>query len=187
MGVRGRAAKVTREGAEERLLVEAAQKDPAKFGALYELHFARVYAYIARRVGNRATAEDLTSEVFHKALANVGQFEWRGAPFAAWLFRIAANAVADQSKRAARASQSVEDPPERGTKPNLEAIEQRAKLFRLVEQLPRDQRHVIFERFVAQRSIREIAQGLGKSEGAVKQLQFRALQNLRTKMEGADA
>jgi RNA polymerase sigma-70 factor (ECF subfamily) len=187
MGVRGRATKVTRKGADERLLVEAAQKDPAKFGALYELHFARVYAYIARRVQNRTTAEDLTSEVFHKALANVGQFEWRGAPFAAWLFRIAANALADQFKRAAREAQSVEDPPEPGMKPDLEAIEQRAKLFGLVEQLPQDQRRVVFERFVEQRSIREIAQKLGKSEGAVKQLQFRALQSLRTKMEGADA
>ena len=186
MGVR-RAAKVTREAAEERLLVEAAQKDPVKFGALYELNFARVYAYISRRVQNRTTAEDLTSEVFQKALANVSQFEWRGAPFAAWLFRIAANAVADQFKRAARDLQGVDDPPEPGTKPDLEAIEHRAQLFRLVEELPGDQRRVVFERFVEQRSIREIAQELGKSEGAVKQLQFRALQSLRTKMEGADA
>jgi RNA polymerase sigma-70 factor (ECF subfamily) len=103
------------------------------------------------------------------------------------LFRIAANAVADQSKRVARESQGLDDPPEPRAKPDLEAIEQRAKLFRLVEQLPRDQRRVVFERFVEQRSIREIAQELGKSEGAVKQLQFRALQGLRTKMEGADA
>jgi RNA polymerase sigma-70 factor, ECF subfamily len=186
MGVR-RAATVTREDADERLMVEAAQRDPGKFGALYELHFAKVYAYISHRVQNRTTAEDLTSEVFHKALANVGQFEWRGAPFAAWLLRIAANAIADQSKRAARESQRVEDPPEPGAKPDLEIIEQRAKMFRLVEQLPREQRRVIFERFVEQKSIREIAQGLEKSEGAVKQLQFRALQSLRTRMEGADA
>lgn len=186
MGVR-RAAKVTREAADERLLVEAAQKDPAKFGALYELHFARVYAYISRRVQSRIAAEDLTSEVFHKALANVGQFEWRGAPFAAWLLRIAANAVADQSKRAARESQNVDGPPEPDSKPDLEAIEQRAKLFRLVEELPGDQQRVVFARFVEERSIREIAQELGKSEGAVKQLQFRALQSLRRRMEGADA
>ena len=186
MGAR-RAARVTREPADERLLVEAAQKDPAKFGALYELHFAKVYAYISRRVQNRTAAEDLTSEVFHKALANLAQFEWRGAPFATWLFRIAANALADQFKRVARESLSAEDPPDSGAKPDFEIIERRARMFRLVEQLPREQRRVIFARFMEQRSIREIAQALKKSEGAVKQLQFRALQSLRTKMEGADA
>jgi RNA polymerase sigma-70 factor (ECF subfamily) len=60
-------------------------------------------------------------------------------------------------------------------------------LFRLVDQLPSDQRRVIFQRFVEQRSIREVAQGLGRSEGAVKQLQFRALEKLRAQMEGANA
>jgi len=87
---------------DERALVEAARRDPARFADLYEIHFELVYAYIARRVRDRDVAEDLTSEVFHKALANLGTFEWRGAPFAAWLIRIAANALADHSKRAAR-------------------------------------------------------------------------------------
>ncbi len=67
--------------ADERALVEAAQSDPAKFDALYEMHFERVYAFIASRVRDRATAEDVTSEVFHKALANLARFEWRGVPF----------------------------------------------------------------------------------------------------------
>jgi RNA polymerase sigma-70 factor, ECF subfamily len=86
---------------DERALVEAARRDPARFADLYEIHFELVYAYITRRVRDRDIAEDLTSEVFHKALANLGSFEWRGAPFAV-LIRIAANAVTDQSKRAAR-------------------------------------------------------------------------------------
>ena len=88
---------------EEHLLIEAAQKDPSRFGELYEANVERVYAYIARRVQNRASAEDLTSEVFQTALANLGKFEWRGAPFAAWLYRIAAHAIADrwQGNRAA--------------------------------------------------------------------------------------
>src|SRR5579862_3463845 len=68
-------------GAEERELVQAAQADPAKFGDLYDLHFETVYGFIARRVRDRATAEDLTSDVFHKALANLRHYEWRGAPF----------------------------------------------------------------------------------------------------------
>ena len=93
----------TRESeADEQLLVEAAQKDPACFAALYEANFERVYAFIAGRVRNRDQAEDLTSEVFHKALAHLGSFEWRGAPFAAWLYRIASNAIANHSGAAAR-------------------------------------------------------------------------------------
>jgi RNA polymerase sigma-70 factor (ECF subfamily) len=185
MGGRKPAAKVTPEGAEERLLVEAAQKDSAKFGELYDIHFDRIYAFIVRRVRDRHKAEDLTSEVFHKALASLKNYEWTGAPFAAWLFRIAANAIHDQWKRAAREPSNVEDAPEGIGDAEQEAAEDRARLFRLVEKLPAEQRHVVFGRFVEQRSIREIAQQLGKSEGAVKQLQFRALEKLRSLMEGA--
>jgi RNA polymerase sigma-70 factor (ECF subfamily) len=187
MAVKKPAARPLPDEPDERLLVEAARRDPAKFGDLYELHFELVYAFIARRVRDRDIAEDLTAEVFHKALANLRNFEWRGAPFAAWLIRIAANAVADQSKRAAREVQASEDSPEPSSRPDMEAVEDGARLFRLVNDLPADQRRVIFERFVEQRGIREIAQQLGRSEGAVKQLQFRALQNLRSQMEGDHA
>lgn len=187
MAVRRPAAKMIREDAEERLLVEAAQRDPAKFGALYDIHFERIYAFVARRTRDRDKAEDLTSEVFHRALANVKSYTWTGAPFAAWLFRIAANAVSDQLKRSAREAMNVDDPPEPSGGPEQEGAEARARLFRLVEKLPAEQRSVVFGRFVEQRSIREIAQQLGKSEGAVKQLQFRALEKLRSLMEGAHA
>ena len=188
MAVRRPAANVVAEETDERLLVEAAQRDPVKFGDLYELHFERIYGFISRRVGDRNTAEDLTSDVFHKALANLRTYEFRGAPIAAWLIRIAANAVADQSKRAARdLAGSSGDPPEPSTQPDLEAIEHRARLFRLVQELPEDQRRVILQRFVEQKSIREIANELSRSEGAVKQLQFRALQSLRAQMEGGHA
>jgi RNA polymerase sigma-70 factor, ECF subfamily len=187
MAGRKPATKAIREDAGERLLVEAAQRDPAKFGALYDIHFERIYAFVARRVRDRDKVEDLTSEVFQKALANLKSYEWRGAPFAAWLFRIAANAISDQFKRAAREPDSADDPPETSKEPEQEVVEARARLFRLVERLPAEQRRVVFERFVEQRSIREIAQQLGKSEGAVKQLQFRALEKLRSQMEGANA
>lgn len=181
------AAPATREDADERLLVEAAQKDPARFLDLYELHFERIYAFLARRVRNRELAEDLTAEVFHKALANLQRFRWTGAPFAAWLIRIALNALADQVKRDAREVSGAEEFPAASSQPDLEALERRARLFRLVGRLPADQRRVVIQRFVEQRSIREIAQQLGRTEGAVKQLQFRALQNLRAQMEGAYA
>ncbi|HEY6182161.1 MAG TPA: sigma factor, partial [Terriglobales bacterium] len=78
---------------DERLLVEAAQRDPRRFAELYELHFRRVYAYVIRRVERREEAEDVTSEVFHHALAKIKSFEWRGVPFSAWLMRIAANVI----------------------------------------------------------------------------------------------
>src|SRR5262249_50949375 len=91
--------KALKKEADERLLIEAAQNDPARFGELYENNFERVYAYIVRRVGNRGEAEDLTAEVFHHALANLKRFEWRGIPFAAWLFRIAANLISDRWQR----------------------------------------------------------------------------------------
>lgn len=173
--------------AEERLLVEAAQGDPKKFGALYELHFERVYGFVAGRVYDRATAEDLTSEVFYKALANLPGYEWRGVPFVAWLLRIAANAIVDRSQRAAREHPLPDDPPDPGANLDMRVIENRAKLFRLVGQLPETQRRVVRERFVEQRSIREIAERLGKSEGAIKQLQLRALERLRAQMRGGHA
>ena len=93
--------KALKKEADERLVIEAAQKDPDRFAELYENNFERVYAFIARRVGNREEAQDLTSDVFHQALTNLRRFEWRGVPFAAWLLRIAASAIADRWQRAA--------------------------------------------------------------------------------------
>jgi RNA polymerase sigma-70 factor, ECF subfamily len=174
------------QAADERLLVEAAQADPSKFDALYELHFERIYFFIVSRVHERATAEDITSETFHKALASLSSYEWRGAPFSAWLYRIASNAIVDHYKRSNREQQldELENPlanPELASN-DIEFIERHVHFFRLVEQLPEVQRRVVCERFVEDRSIKEIAQRLSKTEGAVKQLQFRALQTLRAQL-----
>ena len=84
---------------EERTLIEAAQHDPGRFAELYEHNFDRVYAYIVVRIYDRLEAQDLTAHVFQQALANIGKFKWRGAPFIAWLYRIAANAIADQARK----------------------------------------------------------------------------------------
>jgi len=175
--------------ADERSLVEAAQRDLSKFGDLYERHFDRVYAYVARRVQDRDAAEDVTAEVFHKALAHLPRYQWRGAPFGAWLLKIAAHAVADRARRGAREVVASDDLPDGGADldADLDLVEQRARLFRLVDQLPTDQRMVIVQRFVDERSIRDVAQRLKKTEGAIKQLQFRALQTLRERMGGGDA
>ncbi|MGC2697566.1 MAG: sigma-70 family RNA polymerase sigma factor [Candidatus Angelobacter sp.] len=165
----------------ERYLIEAAQSDPSRFAELYEGNFHRVYAYVARRVPCRDDAQDVTAEVFHQALKNISRFQWRGVPFAAWLLRIAANALADRWQRTGR---GVEVPAEEASMDesvSLDApeLERRAMLFQLVDRLPADQRLVIMRRFVEQKSVREIALELGRSEGAVKQLQFRALEALR--------
>lgn len=165
---------------DEQGLIKAAQKDPARFAELYEINFERVYAFIVRRVQDRIEAQDLTSDVFHQALANLGRFEWRGTPFAAWLFRIAANAITDRFERLAKEPNlaNASDAEE----VSADSVEYCADVFRLVKDLPADQRRVIEMRFAEDKSIREIAQDLGRSEGAVKQLQFRGVQNLRERM-----
>ena len=184
MGVRESASRPSPAQADERLLVEAAQEDPSRFADLYELHFETVYAFIARRVQDRSAAEDLTSDVFHKALANLNRFEWRGVPFGAWLLKIAANAISDRAKQGWR-ELAVDDPPEISAKPRLEQAAEMANLFRLVNELPKDQRQVVVMRFAEGKSIREIARYLKRSEGAVKQLQFRSLENLRARIDSA--
>ena len=165
---------------DEQLLIEAAQRDSSRFAELYEQNFDRVYAFIAYRVRNREEAQDLTAEVFHQALRNLPRFEWRGTPFIAWLLRIAANAIADRHHSLSR----EEELPEGGDDLAAAefAIDRQVMLSKLVDTLPDDQRTVIVRRFVEQRSIREIARELGRSEGAIKQLQFRALQALRTRI-----
>jgi len=163
-------------------MIEAAQKDPGRFAELYEANFERIYAFIVRRVQDRHEAEDVTAEVFHHALANLSRFEWRGVPFAVWLFRIAANAIADRRRKA----QQTVDPSlaEDLDQSSWRDIERRATLFQLVNSLPEDQRSVLVKRFVEQKAVKEIAMEFGRSEGAIKQLQFRALETLKTRAGG---
>ncbi len=178
MAPQASAAETPLGGDDERVLIEAAKADPRRFGELYERNFDRVYAYVARRAGGREAAEDLTAEVFHHALAHLGRFEWRGIPFAAWLMQIARNALADRWQRVAR--ERGEPAPEPADDSAAEA-DRRAVLAQLVGALPQDQQRVVLERFVEGRSVREIAEALGRTEGAVKQLQFRALQSLKAR------
>jgi RNA polymerase sigma-70 factor (ECF subfamily) len=177
MAPQASAAETPLGGDDERLLIEAAKADPRRFGDLYERNFDRVYAYVARRAGGRDAAEDLTAEVFHHALANLDRFEWRGVPFAAWLMQIARNALADRWQRVARErGEPASEPANEGRDGEAD---RRTMLAQLVGALPQDQQRVMVERFVEGRSVREIALALGRSEGAVKQLQFRALQSLK--------
>lgn len=176
---------LTHESDDERLLIEAAQHDPRRFGELFERHAHRVYAFIARRVRERGDVEDLTSEVFHQALKNLRRYEYRGVPFSSWLFKIAANAIAQFGRDAARAKESpLEDAPEPMTDQDAE---RRAVIFDLLKTLPADQQKVIRLRYAEQKSVRDIAHEMNRSEAAVKQLHYRALENLRQHMEGRHA
>lgn len=165
---------------DDRPLIEAAQNEPARFAELYDQNFDRLYAFFARRVSTREEAQDLTAEVFHQALASIRTFKWQGAPFIAWLYGIAANVL---SKHWAHHGKHMEE-----ALPDLSSmggdIERSVLLMKAVETLLPNQKLVIIRRFVDQKSIREIAQELGRSEGAIKQLQLRALENLRAKLGG---
>jgi RNA polymerase sigma-70 factor, ECF subfamily len=174
--------KAVKREAGERELIEAAQKDPSLFAELYEGNFERVYAYVARRIGSRDAAQDVTAEVFHSALANLGSYQWRGVPFAAWLLRIAANAISDRWHSAAREQGKPAPDEPAHADVSIEEVEERARLFRLVDKLPAEQRRVVQMRFAEEKSIREIAVALRKTEGAIKQLQFRALESLRAQV-----
>lgn len=167
---------------DDRLLIEAAQADAARFVEIYERYVDRIYAFVSRRTENRATAEDITSQVFEQALRSIDRFEWRGVPVSAWLFRIASNALADHWRE--RARDAHEALPHLPDSHELEDIDRRIALHQQVEQLPDLQRQVIHMRFVEEKSIREVAAALDRSEGAVKQLQLRALENLRKSMGG---
>jgi RNA polymerase sigma-70 factor (ECF subfamily) len=170
---------------EERLLIEAAQRDPARFAEIYDLYFDRIYAYVARRVGNREESEDLVSEVFHRALANLQRFEQKGAPFSAWLFRIAANEIADHGLRIRR-ERTIEAPPDT-EEGDQEEAQDRLRVLALMQELPEDQRRVLELRFMEEKSTREVAEVMRRSEGAIKQLQFRGLESLRTRIGGKHA
>lgn len=165
---------------DDRPLIEAAQNEPARFAELYDQNFDRVYAFFARRVSTREEAQDLTAEVFHQALASIRNFKWQGTPFIAWLYGIAANVLSKHwQKQGKHAEEEFSDLSSMG-----DEIERSVMLGKAVEALLPDQKHVIVRRFVDQKSIREIAQEMGRSDGAVKQLQLRALQNLRAKLGG---
>jgi len=136
---------------------------------------------------DRSRTEDITSEVFQKALANLPRFKWTGAPFGAWLIRIASNLIADRAKQAAREAADPQSSFANGTTSGkmqfeVEEAERRAYVIRMVDELPEDQRRVVRMRFAEEKSISQIAGELDRSEGAVKQLQFRALQTLRAKL-----
>jgi RNA polymerase sigma-70 factor (ECF subfamily) len=177
------------EGQHVRKLVELAQRgDRSALEELYLIHFDRIYSYLHVSVGNRHDAEDLTTQTFLKMLEKINTFRWRSAPFSAWLFRIAHNLAMDHF-RASRRWQPEEEVPEpevdESNSAEAGALESigRKSMLELIDDLSTDQQQVLTLKFVFNFSNGEAATILGKSEGAVKSLQHRALATLHKKLE----
>ncbi len=175
---------------EESLVRRAQQNDEQAFSRLYEEYFERVYRYIAVRVGSRLDAEDITSQVFVKVVQSLPSYKLRGVPFAAWLFRIARNQIIDHVRKNSVKNETAwmnplavsQEDPTRLAELNI-AIDEVVKALAL---LTGAQREVIEFRFIAELSIAETAKSMGKSEGAVKALQYSGLVALRKHLSGKD-
>ena len=168
---------------EEHDLIRRAQDyDPVAFGEIYERYYVGVYKYIFYRVGEQSLAEDLTMEVFVKAMEAIDNFSFRGVPFSAWLYRIASNLVIDHFRRQpVQPALSLEEKLVAAVEHPSEVLESEfthQALQRALADLTDDQQQVIVLKFVDGLSNLEVAQILGKTEGAVKSLQHRALASL---------
>ena len=184
-------ANVATPAADLRRLVGFAQQgDREALEALYLLHFDRIYSYLHLSVGNRHDAEDLTTQTFLKMLEAIGRFRWQSAPFSAWLFRIAHNLAIDHF-RASRRWQPEEDVPEPAGEEEPSAEAQalqsigRQSMLELIEDLSPEQQQVLTLKFVFNFPNAEVATILGKTEGAVKSLQHRALVSLQKQIANA--
>jgi RNA polymerase sigma-70 factor, ECF subfamily len=179
------AAGTTLPSQDVRRLVERAQQgDRHALEELYLLHFDRIYSYLHMSVGNRHDAEDLTTQTFLRMLESIGRFRWKSAPFSAWLFRIAHNLAMDhfRAHRRWQPEENVPEPPG-STEPSAEAEAMQAigrqSMLRLIENLSPEQQQVLTLKFVFGFSNGGVATILGKTEGAIKSLQHRALVSLQ--------
>ena len=167
-----------------RLVERAQQGDRDALEELYLIHFDRIYGYLHMSVGNRHDAEDLTTQTFLKMLESIGKFRWRSAPFSAWLFRIAHNLAMDhfRSRKRWQPEEDVPEPPG-SEEPSAETLAMhsigRQSMMELIETLSPEQQQVLTLKFVFGFSNGEAATILGKTEGAVKSLQHRALVSLQ--------
>ena len=174
---------------EKDVVCRAIKGDGDAFSQLYEEHFDRIYRYIYLKVGNRAEAEDLTQEVFVKALEAIGSYKWRNLPFASWLFRIARNQVIDYSRKESKAEKvalegDIASFDERNPEVIAEQEFELEELINNVKKLSPAQREVISLRFGSGLSVAEVAKALGKSTGTVKALQYNGIVALRKTMVG---
>jgi RNA polymerase sigma-70 factor, ECF subfamily len=173
-----------------RKLVDRGQQgDRQALEELYLLHFDRIYSYLHMSVGNRHDAEDLTTQTFMKMLESIKRFKWQSAPFSAWLFRIAHNLAMDhfRANRRWQPEEEVPEPePDESTSAEAGAFESigRKSMLELIEDLSPEQQQVLTLKFVFNFANAEAATILGKTEGAIKSLQHRALVSLQKQLEG---
>lgn len=170
------------------LVPRCQQGDPTALEAVYDLYADRLYVYMLARIGDPDVAAELTNELFLRLIGNLGPFRLNrhrpASSFSAWLYRIAANLVADhhRSRRSTSQVDLQESWPDRGPDADPQAALERQEvlgsLARAMEQLTEEQRLVLLGKFDQEMSNAQIAQWLGKSEGAVKALQHRALRSL---------
>ena len=170
---------------DENALVERAKTDPTAFGILYESYVNKIYNYIYYRVGNQHDAEDLTARTFYRALDHINRYVNRGAPFSAWLYRIAHNLVAnwhrDQSRRKIISLEDLKLRVQRRDGPHqmAEQKEEKDELLVAIRRLPPDRQQLLILKFVEGMSNAEIGEVMGRSEGAIKSLYHRTLLSLR--------
>jgi len=177
----------TDEVNEVRILVEkAAGGDVEAFGELYSIHLDRIYRYIFYQVNDRATAEDLTEEVFLKAWRSIGKFKWKGYPFSAWLYRIARNHAIDHFRTRQQHKSLEWEFPTGDDGPELKAEEKQMNrlISEAISSLPEQQKQLIILKFIEGMDNREIEQIMGKNQGAIRVMQMRALATLRQKLAG---
>ncbi len=173
-------------------LIAQAKKDPQAFGMLYERYVRPIYRYHYSRSGNAQDAEDLTARTFYRALQALPRYQDRGLPFAAWLYRIAHNVVAnwlrDRSRKAIVALDNVAVVVAPDKEPHLSVEEQEKleQLLQLVRCLPQERQELLTLKFVAEMSNAEIGLVMGRSEGAIKSLYHRTLLALREQLTGKE-
>lgn len=175
---------------EDKALARAARDEPALFGTLYERHVATIYRYVYYRVGNHDDTEDLTARVFMRALKHIGSYDDRGVPFTAWLYRIAHNVVANFHRDNGRHPLvSLDDIEPRETHHHddadtrIDARADQARLARAYHKLPEERQQLLALKFSQQLQNSEVGQIMRRSEGAIKSLYHRTLEQLRELME----
>ncbi|MBV8195899.1 MAG: sigma-70 family RNA polymerase sigma factor [Candidatus Dormibacteraeota bacterium] len=168
---------------EERKQILAAQRDRAAFAPLYERYVDQIYAYVLTLTKDREQAEDVTAATFAKAMEELPRFEWRGVPYSAWLYRVATNLVTRERRRPGWIEL---DPHVAADSPDpadlAERMDRDREVRGAVDTLPADQRQAVMLRFGGELTCREIGEIMGRSEGAVKLLTFRALTSLRRRL-----
>lgn len=177
------------EHADEQELVQRAKHEPAAFAELYERHVLQIYRFVFARVRDHTVAEDVTSDVFIKALGSIGRYRDRGWPFSAWLYEIATNTVIDRY----RTLHPVEDidglfglSDGSSVEEDADRREEVRRIGTLIRDLPAQQQTAIVLRFQEDLPIEDIAAVMGKSRGAVKLLIHRAVTNIRRELRGDD-